>query len=168
MCPPEGLKAAPNDSPERQRRRRRANRSERHVGRDRHRGSVSIGRSVLVLPADAELVAGRVGHDTKPVRLIVVQPEALGAELLSAVDPLQGIVNEDVDVQPVLDLLRLWDTLQVEHGKPRRWLEIDPTSVNISDNSISKKPHPEPSDRTRVDHVDAHFNCSNRVHGAGR
>jgi hypothetical protein len=65
-------------------------------------------------------------------------------------------------------LFRLGDTLQVEHGKPRRWLEIDPTSVNVSDNSISKKPHPELSDRTRVDHVDAHFNCPNRVHGPER
>jgi hypothetical protein len=129
---------------------------------------VSIARSVLVLPADAELVAGRVGHDTEPVRLIVMQPQSLGAELLGAVDPLQRIVNEDVDVQPVLDLLGLWDTLQVEHGEPRRWLEMDPTSVNVSGNSISKKPHPELSDGTRVDDVDAHFNCPNPVHGPGR
>ena len=37
--------------------------------------SVSIARSVLVLPADTELVAGRVGHDTEPVRRVVMKPQ---------------------------------------------------------------------------------------------
>ena len=44
---------------------------------------------------------------------------------------------------------------------------MDPTSVNVSGDSISKKPHPELSDGTRIEHVDAHLNCANRVHGPG-
>ena len=97
-----------------------------------------------------------------------MKPHSFGAELLGAVDPLQRVVNEDVDVQPVLDLLGLWDTLQVQHGEPGRWLEMDPTSLNVSGNSIPKKPYPELSDGTRIDHVDAHLNCPNRPHGPRR
>jgi hypothetical protein len=94
-----------------------------------------------------------------------MKPHSLGAELLGAVDPLPRVINEDVDVQPVLDSLGLRDPLQVQHGKPGRWLEMDPTCVNVSDDSISKKLHPELSDGTRIDHVDAHLNCPSRLHG---
>ena len=133
----ENSEPAPNDAPNHAPSPVRTS-TEQHLVRVG--GSASIARSVLVLPADTELVAGRVGHDAEPVRRVVMKPQSLGAELLGAVDPLPRVVNEDVDVQPVLDLLGLWDTLQVEHGEPGRWLEMDPTSVNVSGNSIPKKP----------------------------
>ena len=44
---------------------------------------------------------------------------------------------------------------------------MDPTSVCLSYNFVSKEPHPELCDRTRIDHVDAHLNCPNRLHDLG-
>ena len=114
--------------------------------------------------ADAELVASRVGHDTEPVRRVVIQPESLGTELLSAIDPLPRVVDEDVEMQPVLDVLGLWDPLQVEYREPGRWLEMDPSRVNVAADSIPEQAHPELSDGTRIDHVDTHLNGPNRVH----
>ena len=117
-----------------------------------------------MFPADAELVAGRVGHDTEPVRRVVIQPESFGTELLSSIDPLPRVVDEDVEMQPVLDVLGLWDPLQVEDRQPGRWLEMDPPRVNVATDSIPEQAHPELSDATRINHVDTHLNGPNRVH----
>ena len=98
-----------------------------------------------------------------------MKAQSLSPELLSTVDPLQWVVYVYVEVQPVLDLLGLWDPLQVDDRDRETggWLEMDPPSLNLPDDPISEKLRPERSDGTRIDHIDAHFDRTDRVHVEG-